>query len=123
MWVTRGITWCQYAGLVVALVIGLAVRGSSRSRAPDSGSAAMPMGEGEMPAGDILQVLEKHEGELMDIPGVVGLGIGQSETTGEQYLSVLVEAMTPQLLALLPTQLDGFEVKAQAVGPIQAQGD
>ncbi|UCC76636.1 MAG: hypothetical protein JSW37_14205, partial [Anaerolineales bacterium] len=81
MWATRGITWCQYAGLVVALVIGLAVKGCNRSRAPDSGSAAMPMGEWEMPAGDILQVLEKHEGELMDIPGVVGLGIGQSETT------------------------------------------
>jgi hypothetical protein len=120
---TGGTIWCQYAGLAVALVIGIAVSGCSTSPAPDASPAATPTGEGEMAAADILQVLQKHEDELMDIPGVVGLGIGQSETTGEQYLSVLVEAMTPELLALLPTQLDGFEVKAQAVGPIQAQVD
>ena len=75
-----------------------------------------------MPKVGILQVLQEHEDELMDIPGVVGLGIGQSEATGEQYLSVLVDAMTPQLLTSLPTQLDGFEVKTRVAGPIQAQG-
>ena len=93
------------------------------SRVPNSSAVGTLTREGEMPAAEILQILQKHEGELMDIAGVVGLGIGQSETTGEQYLSVLVHAMTPQLVASLPTQLDGFEVRTHVVGPIQAQGD
>ena len=119
---TRGTT-CQYTGLGVALEIRTAESGCSTNRALESSPVATPTEEGEMPAPDILQILQKHEGELMDIAGVVGLGIGQSETTGEQYLSVLVDAMTPQLVASLPTQLDGFEVRTHVVGPIQAQGD
>ena len=74
-----------------------------------------------MPIVDILKVMEIHLDELMEIPGVVGVGIGQSETTGEWFISVLVDEMTPELQALLPKELEGFEVKPQVTGPIEKQ--
>ena len=74
-----------------------------------------------MPTVDIFKVMEIHQDELMEVPGVVGIGIGQSETTGQRFISVLVDEMTPELQALLPTELEGFEVKPQVTGPIQIQ--
>ena len=57
----------------------------------------------------------------MEIPGVVGVGIGQSRTTGEPFISVLVDEITPELQTMLPTELEGFEVRPQVTGPVEIQ--
>jgi hypothetical protein len=74
-----------------------------------------------MPLADIINVMEAHQDELMEIPGVIGVGIGQSEETGEPLISVLVDQMTPELQEQLPSELEGFEVKAEVTGPIHIQ--
>ena len=113
--------WFQYASLLVVLVIGITIAGCTASPTPKATRAPIPSEDSEMPIVDILKVMEIHLDELMEIPGVVGVGIGQSETTGEWFISVLVDEMTPELQALLPKELEGFEVKPQVTGPIEKQ--
>ena len=113
--------WFQYASLLVVLVIGIVIGRCTLSLTPKATQVPTPSKEGEMPTVDIFKVMEIYQDELMDIPGVVGVGIGQSETTGERFISVLVDEMTPELQDLLPTELEGFEVKPQVTGPIQIQ--
>ena len=73
------------------------------------------------PTAHIVDVMEAHLDELMEMPGVVGVGIGQSETTGERFIAVFVDEMTTELEATLPTELEGFEVKPRVTGPIDIQ--
>lgn len=111
----------QYAALLVVLVIGIAIGGCTASPTPKATQVPTPSKEGEMPTADIIKVMEAYLDELMEIPGVVGVGIGQSETTGEHFISVLVDEMTPELQALLPEKLEGFKVKPQVTRPIEIQ--
>jgi hypothetical protein len=113
--------WFQTASLLVVLVIGIAIGRCNTGPTPKATQAPRPSKEGEMPTVDIVKVMEIYQDELMEIPGVVGVGIGQSETTGEKIISVFVDEMTPELQDLLPTELEGFEVKPQVTGPIQIQ--
>jgi hypothetical protein len=113
--------WFQYVSLLVVLVIGTTIGRCTLSPTPKPTQVPTPSKESEMPTVDIVKVMETYQDELMEIPGVVGVGIGQSETTGEQLISVFVDQMTPELQDLLPTELEGFEVKPQVTGPIQIQ--
>jgi hypothetical protein len=73
------------------------------------------------PASDIGAVLDEHQEELMRLPGVVGVGIGQDETTGEPIIVVLLAEPAPDLEKTLPQKLDGYSVKPLVVGEIKAQ--
>jgi hypothetical protein len=73
------------------------------------------------PANDIRAVLDEHREELMRLPGVVGVGIGQDETTGEPIIVVLMAEPAPDLEKALPQKLDGYSVKPRVVGEIKAQ--
>ncbi len=73
------------------------------------------------PASDIRTVLDEHREELMRLPGVVGVGNGQDETTGEPVIVVLLAEPTPDLEKALPQKLDGYPVKPRVVGEIKAQ--
>lgn len=69
------------------------------------------------PATDIVTVLDQHREELMELPGVVGVGIGQDETTGYPIILILlIEESTPELEKALPEELGGFVVKPLVVG-------
>lgn len=70
---------------------------------------------------DIVPVLDQHRDELMRLPGVVGVGIGQDETTGEPIILILIEELTPDLETALPQDLGGFPVKPLVVGEIKIQ--
>ncbi len=61
----------------------------------------------------IAQVLAVHRGELLAIPGVVGVGRGERD--GEPCIVVLVERA-----AELPSELDGYAVSVIRSGPITA---
>jgi hypothetical protein len=114
-------TRSYYISLLAVLVTGIAISACTASPTPKATQAPTSSKEGEIPTAGIIKVMEAYLDELMEIPGVVGVGIGQSETTGERFISVLVDEMTPELRALLPTELEGFQVKPQVIGPIEIQ--
>jgi glucose-6-phosphate isomerase len=66
----------------------------------------------------IEQALEKHETRLMNIPGVVGVGIGGSET-GPVILVMVRDRATAKTQAVPPT-IEGFPVKVDVSGEITA---
>lgn len=67
---------------------------------------------------DIVDVKERHEAQLMAIPGVVGVGIG--EAAGEAVIVVYVEKRTPQIEQDVPKELEGYPVVVEVSGPIVA---
>jgi hypothetical protein len=67
---------------------------------------------------NILTVKEKYESELMAIPGVVGVGIG--DCNGKQCIVVLIQDRTAQTDREMPGTLDGYPVQIEVTGPIKA---
>jgi len=67
----------------------------------------------------ISATIERHSGELLDVPGVVGVAEGISD--GRPVVQILVARRTPELLARLPPALDGHPVVVIETGEIRAQ--
>jgi hypothetical protein len=65
------------------------------------------------------EVKDRHEEELLSIPGVVGVGI--SSRDGEPVLVVYLESDSPALKASIPTELEGFQIVNEVTGPIEIQ--
>ncbi len=65
---------------------------------------------------DIYAVKDRHAVELMAIPGVVGVGI--EEDSGLPCIVVMLVDESPELREKIPSQLDGFRVKAVVTGEI-----
>jgi hypothetical protein len=78
-----------------------------------------PAGGARHPAMTVEQVLARHTGRLMAIPGVVGVARG--EVNGRPAIQILVVKTTPELRRRLPTTLDGFPVQVVESGTIKAQ--
>lgn len=64
------------------------------------------------------EVVAKHEDELMSIPGVAGIGV--SESAGQPVITIMVNQLTPELKARLPTNLDGVPTTIDVVGDVRA---
>ncbi len=62
------------------------------------------------------EVLERHRGELLRIPGVVGIGLGRED--GE-----VIELLLERPVDGLPDSLEGIPVRVRVVGRIEADGD
>ena len=105
------------AGLLVILALGVAIIGCQAGPAP----AATSTPSGETPPAEIVDVMEKHQEELMGMPGVLGVGIGRSDATGEFIILVMIEEMTATLEEVLPKELDGFKVEPMVTGEIEAE--
>ena len=56
-------------------------------------------------------VRDRHEDELMSIPGAVGTGIGASDQPGQPAIVVYVKKLTPQVQAAAPKEIEGVPVK------------
>ena len=84
---------------------------STRPKPDDSGSRVMPKSTLE-------QVLEAHTDEWMDIPGVVGTGIGEVE--GRPCIKVFLSGETPGLAEKIPSSLDGHRVVLEVIGELRA---
>jgi hypothetical protein len=67
----------------------------------------------------IQQVKAKHENRLMEIPGVVSVGIGKDKS-GNMAIIVGVDRPRSDTAAQLPRQLDGYPVVVEVVGSIKA---
>jgi hypothetical protein len=64
-------------------------------------------------------VAQRHTAALLNIPGVVGTGVGQSPE-GKLVIKVFVEKDTPRLRASLPSSLESIPVEIEETGPMRA---
>jgi len=56
-------------------------------------------------------VRDRHEDELMKIPGAVGTAIGISDKPGQPAIEVYIDKMTPEAQSTAPKELEGLPVK------------
>ena len=72
---------------------------------------------------DIESVRRQHEDQLMQLPNVTGVGIG--EKAGKQVLKVFVTHKVPvsalQPEEVVPKTLEGFETDVEEIGVVMAQ--
>ena len=69
-------------------------------------------------------VKEQHEHALLATPGVVGAGVGLSETVpGEVVIEVFVERLGDDVRRAVPARLDSVPVRLRETGPIVAHCD
>jgi hypothetical protein len=69
----------------------------------------------------VKKVKERHEAKLLATPGVVGVGIGHSERIqGQAAIEIYVKEPASSMRRVLPTSLDGVEVKIVETGEIRA---
>jgi hypothetical protein len=68
----------------------------------------------------IQDVKKKHEARLMSLPGVVSVGIGR-DPQGNPAVIVGMDSPRAETQAQIPTQLDGYPLLIQIVGPLKAQ--
>jgi hypothetical protein len=77
----------------------------------------------------ITAVLQKHKGDLLSKPNVVGVAVGFQKISGlsTQNLAVVVlvdKKVAPELLAAddqIPSSIEGVLVDVQEIGPLSAQ--
>jgi len=58
-----------------------------------------------------MAVRDRHESELMKIPGAVGTGIGVGDKPGQPAIEVYINKMTPEAKAAAPKDVEGVPVK------------
>ena len=69
----------------------------------------------------VRRVKERHEGRLLSIPGVIGVGVGVSEKAiGQAVVEIYVKESTESLRQALPKSLDSVELKIVETGEIRA---
>ena len=96
------------SGLVVLAVMLSACGGEPADPTP-APSDAQP----------IDQLLAAHTDEMLAIPGIVGLGIG--ECAGAPCIRVFAETEAASLDEQIPSELDGYPVEVDVTGPIVAR--
>jgi hypothetical protein len=75
-------------------------------------------GENTMAAKTIEEVLKKHTGELMSVPGVVGTA--QGICNNKSCIKVYVIKKTPELNKKIPNIIEGYPVVIEETGKIKA---
>jgi hypothetical protein len=64
-------------------------------------------------------VKQRHEPELLALPGVLGAGVGAS-SAGQPVIKVYVDKATPAVSASIPSSLEAVPVQVEETGPIVA---
>jgi len=71
----------------------------------------------------IAEAKARHEADLLALPNVTGVGIGERD--GKPVIKVFVTEKLPEAelapQARVPESLDGYEVDVEAIGFIKAQ--
>jgi hypothetical protein len=68
----------------------------------------------------IQKVKKQHEARLLDMPGVVSVGMGLNPN-GNPAIIVGLDRPRPETEAKIPAMLADFPVVVQIIGPIKAQ--
>jgi hypothetical protein len=92
--------------------------------------SAEAMAEAEGPASDVMlgaqelagamAVQARHEETLLRTSGVVGMGLGRSESH-RVVIEIYLERLTAQLQHAMPSDLEGIPVKLVVTGPYEAR--
>lgn len=77
-------------------------------------------GETLVMAASIIEVKSKHESRLLSLPGVISVGIGRT-ADGRTVIIIGVEDKASAESQSLPKQLEGYPVRVDVIGPVQAQ--
>lgn len=104
------------SALCIALGLLAAVAGACSPNVQDE-ARRPPVTMREEPATDIETVLAERTPEWMDVPGVVGTGIGLCD--GDPCIVVYVSERTPEV-GEIPAEVDGHRVRIEETGPIRA---
>jgi hypothetical protein len=76
-----------------------------------------------MSSSGIEEAKDRHEAELLALPNVTGVGVG--ERAGNPVIKVFVTQKLPESALgpneLVPEQLDGYEVDVEESGVLEAQ--
>jgi hypothetical protein len=84
-------------------------------------NAQLPPQASQAAVDAVRRVKERHEGRLLAIPGVIGVGVGVSEKTSRQAaIEIYVKEAGESQHRVLPKSLDGVEVKIIETGEIRA---
>ena len=73
-----------------------------------------------MPDVTIKEVLKRHTDKLMAVPGVVGIGEGESH--GKPCIRVFVVDSNSEALKLLPEDIEGYLLDIEESGEFRALG-
>lgn len=103
------------ADVLSAFNVGIVGCSSSGGASPSSSPAIDPASLAAASA-----VKARHEDALFRIAGVVGTGVGLSDTPGQALIEVYVEAARPDVLAAIPSHLEGIPVRVKQTGRITA---
>ncbi len=68
----------------------------------------------------IKDVKAKYEAQLLQVPGVVSVGIGRDES-GQPVIVIGLESSNPETESKLPKRLEGYPVRVHTVGKIVSQ--
>jgi hypothetical protein len=71
------------------------------------------------PRRDINAVLTDHDGELMALPGVVGVYVGLRDDQQTACLKVMLARGVRRRPRSIPREIEGYPVVAELTGPIQ----
>jgi hypothetical protein len=84
-------------------------------------NAQLPPQASQAAVDAVKRVKQRHEGRLLAIPGVIGVGVGVSEKAVRQAaIEVYVIQATDSLRQALPNSLDDVDVKIVETGEIHA---
>lgn len=97
------------SGLNVSMVGGCTSAATSQTAQADV--EAENVGMSKEVAEAATAVRDRHENELMSIPGAVGTGIGLGDQPGQPAIEIYVRKLTPQAQAAAPKEVEGIPVK------------
>lgn len=89
-------------------------------RVPES-QAQLPEHVNPAAVDAVTRVKERHEGRLLSIPGVVGVGVGLSTRVTGPVIEIYVKEATEALRRALPSSLEGVHVEIVETGEIFAR--
>ena len=97
------------SALKVTMVGGCTPAARSDAAAPDVMAANVGMSKDVVASAKAVR--DRHEDELMGIPGAVGTGIGAGDQPDQPAIVVYLKKMTPEAQAAAPKELEGMPVK------------
>jgi hypothetical protein len=68
---------------------------------------------------EIQKIKEKHKDRFLSLRGVVSVGIGR-DTDGKPAIIIGLDGSHPKTVKKLPKVLDGYPVRAEIIGLVQA---
>jgi len=77
-------------------------------------------GEDRTVSPTIQEVKAKHAERLLDMPGVVSVGIGKNPD-GQFVIIVGLDGPRPKTVEQLPKVLEGYPVRVEITGPVKAR--